>query len=221
MGAVGRGLLPMALKSDLPISECPVPATYRSPPRKRRVERNRSGDVMTAIGPLEPGCEVFAVTNGQFSMIDVLEYVLAHSGPASIDLATWTAADGDLRRAHAFALDGRVKGFRLVVDPSFKSRKPEFCEVLIELFGHDAVRTVPLHGKFAVVRGARSFAIRSSMNLNPNRRIETVEISEDPALCDFLVNMVDEIFERSSGLNFRSQSKGLMEKSASKSRLVF
>lgn len=209
------------LKPDLPIKSAPVPAVFKTKTRTRSVVRSKVGDCAQALGPLEAGCELFAVTNGQFSMIDVLEHALAHSGPASIDLATWTAADGDLRRAHAFALDGRVKAFRVIVDPSFRARKPEFCDTLIELFGNDSIRTVPLHGKFAVVRGARSFAIRSSMNLNPNRRIETVEISEDPALCDFLVDLVDEIFERGAVANFTSQSQAINQASPAPSRLAF
>lgn len=201
----------MALNPDLKIAEAPVPAVHRSRPRERKLIRGHVGQAMSAIGPLEHGCEVFAVTNGQFSMIDVLEHVLDHSGPAHVDLATWTAADGDLRRAHAFLLSGKIASIRMIVDPSFRARKPEFCDTLVELFGNDAIRTVPLHGKFAAVRGARSFAIRSSMNLNPNRRIETVEISEDTALVDFLAGLTDEIFALShpSG-NFTRQPKEAM-----------
>ena len=209
------------LKPDLSIKSAPVPAVFRSKPRERKIVRSKVGDCAQALGPLDPGCDLFAVTNGQFSMIDVLEHALAHTGPASVDLATWTAADGDLRRAHAFALSGQVKQFRLVVDPSFKARKPEFCEVLVDLFGQDAIRTVPLHGKFALVRGDRQFAIRSSMNLNPNRRIETVEISEDAALVDFMRGLVDEIFARSPAANFTSQSERINDLGSPKSEMSF
>src|SRR5690554_1085924 len=125
------------LQPDLPINDAPVPAVHKSAKRKRHIIRNASGNVRAALGPIQKGCEVFAITNGQFSMIDVLEHVLNYTGKASIDLATWTAADGDLRRAHAFVLDGRVARMRLIVDPSFRSRKPEFCKTLISLFGND------------------------------------------------------------------------------------
>jgi hypothetical protein len=202
------------LRPDLPLAAAPVPAVHRSAPRARKLIRSHVGEAATTLGALEPGCELFAVTNGQFSMIDVLEHVLDHAGDAEIDLATWTAADGDLRRAHAFLLSGRVRRIRMLVDPSFKSRKPEFCETLVALFGQDAIRTVPLHGKFALVRGDRQFAIRSSMNLTPNRRIETVEISEDAALVSFMRGLVDEIFARSPDANFTSQSERINETSA-------
>lgn len=177
---------------------------------------------MTAIGSVSPGCEIFALTNGQFSMIDVLEHVLSFTGRATIDLATWTAADGDLRRAHAFLLDGKVGRVRVIVDPSFRSRKPEFCALLVELFGSGAIRTTPLHGKFAVIRNADwNIAIRSSMNLNPNRRIETVEISDDPALAEFLTGVTDEIFTRSHHANFASQALSQNARHDADSKLAF
>lgn len=212
----------MSLKPDLSIARAPVPAVHRAPPRSRRIVRNAVGNVAEAIGPIEAGCELFALTNGQFSMIDVLEHALAKTGPATVDLATWTAADGDLRRAHAFLLDGRVQRARLIVDPSFRSRKPEFCATLVSLFGDEAIRTTPLHGKFALVRNATwNLAIRSSMNLNPNRRIETVEISDDPALAAFLGDVVDQIFARSPAANFTSQNEQINARHDVPSKLAF
>jgi hypothetical protein len=209
------------LQPDVLISATPTPAVHQAKPRQRKIIRGQVGMVQQVLGPLESGCEIFALTNGQFSLIDVLDHVIDYAGQATIDLATWTAADGDLRRAHAFLLAGRVKSMRMIVDPSFRARKPEFCATLVDLFGQDAIRTVPLHGKFAVVRGERSFAIRSSMNLNPNRRIETVEISEDPALCDFLSGISDEIFAQPAHGNFTRQPKQAMATGAMGSWLEF
>lgn len=156
---------------------------------------------------------MFALTNGQFSIIDVLDHILDATGPADLDIATWTASDGDLKRAHAFLLSRRVRRLRFVVDPSFRSRKPDFCRVLVELFGNDAIRTTPIHGKFAVIRNSSwDVAIRSSMNLNVNRRIESVEISDDAELAAFLASWVDDVFERSGAdANFSSQAQGQNE----------
>lgn len=210
------------LRSDVPLAALPVPAIHRASPRNRTVRRSGAETVRDALGPMAPDVELFCLTNGQFSMIDVLEHVLFHTGRADIDLATWTAADGDIRRAHAFLLDGRVSRFRMIVDPSFRSRKPEFCATLTELFGPDALRTIPLHGKFSTVRAPGwDIAIRSSMNLNPDRRVESVEISGDAALCDMLTGFVDEVFARSPDANFTSQSPSLMPTSAPKSGLAF
>lgn len=195
------------MKPDLLLNLAPVPATHAAKPRRRTIVRNAVGDAASAIGKITPGCEIFSLTNGQFSIVDILEHCLRATGPATLDIATWTAADGDLRRAHAFLLSQQITKCRFVVDPSFKTRKPEFCETLIGLFGNDAIRTTPLHGKFAVIRNSEwNLAIRTSMNLNVNRRIESVEISDDADLSDLLSEFVNEVFARSADANFTSQN---------------
>lgn len=212
----------MRLTSDLPLLDSPTPAVHKAKPRKRRITRVATDAAASAIGAIEPGCEIFALTNGQFSLVDILYHVLDTTGPANLDIATWTASDGDLRRAHAFLLDGRVKRLRFIVDPSFKARKPDFCNTLVELFGSGSIRTTPLHGKFAVIRNDRwNVAVRSSMNLNVNRRIESVEISDDPDLAGFLSDFTEEVFQRSADANFTSQSESLNATHDRESRLAF
>lgn len=210
------------LVPDLPLKSAPVPSVHRSEKRSRTIRSGSSAHVSEAIGPITPGCEIFCMTNGMFSLIDVLQHAIDATGPAHMDVATWTAADGDLRRAHAFMMDGRITGCRFIVDPSFRSRKPEFCASLVGLFGNDAIRSLPLHGKFALIYNDEwSLSIRTSMNLNPNRRIENVEISDDPTLCAHLRGFVDEIFLRSPSANFTSQSKDLISEHAAGSQLAF
>lgn len=192
-----------ALRPDVPLALAPAPAVRVAAPRKRAIRQSLVANAADTIGPISPGCEIFALTNGQFSIIDVMEHCLHSIGPATLDIATWTAADGDLRRAHAFMLSRRVTRLRFICDPSFRTRKPEFCAVLMELFGNDAIRTTPLHGKFAVLRNENwSLAIRTSMNLNPNKRIENVEISDDVALADVFTDFVDGLYAKSPALNW-------------------
>ncbi len=199
------------MKPDVKISELPLPSIHVSSKRKRQLRQCGEGSARDAIGEITPGCEIFAITNGQFSMIDILNHVLETTGPATLDIATWTAADGDIRKAHAFLVSGMVTDIRLIVDPSFKSRKPEFCNLLTSIFKPDSIRTVPLHGKFSNIRNDKwNIAIRSSMNLNVNKRIETLEISDDAKLSDFMKRFADDVFlANSPHANFTSQSKSI------------
>lgn len=209
------------MRPDVPLASAPVPAVHAANPRRRRVHRSAVSDAADTLGAVTQNCEIFRLTNGQFSIIDVLEHCIQQIGPATLDIATWTAADGDLRRAHAFLASRAVTRCRFVVDPSFRTRKPEFCAVLINLFGNDGIRTTPLHGKFAVLRNSRfNLAIRTSMNLNPNKRIENVEISDDPELADVFTNFVDEIWRRSPHENF-SRREHQNAKHDHPSRLAF
>lgn len=176
----------------------------------RRVFR-QSGCLAAAelIGPLADGDEICGVTNGQFSLIDILEHVLAETGPAAVTVATWTMGIYDVDRANAFVRNGLIRSIRFVLDPSMFSRRPELSAVLVRGFGPEAFRGVNSHAKFATVRGAdKAVAIRSSMNLNPNKRLESFDISVGDEACSFFERLVDEIW-RKVPVDNESQSESI------------
>lgn len=197
------------MNSDFEQSAITAPTIHKAPPRKRRIAFNETEQAAQAIGALEHGCEIFGLTKGQFSISDVIQHCLTQTGPATVDIATWTAALGDIKRAENLLRDGRITRIRFMVDPSFKSRKPEFCKALVDTFGDGCIRTVNSHAKFAIIRNAEwDLAIRTSMNLNPNPRLENFEISDDPNLAQFFTGIVDQVFGAfSDATNFATQSR--------------
>lgn len=164
---------------------------------KRIIRRQVSTKVASeAIGELGPGVEVFGVNKGQFSLIDILEHCLFYAGKSHVLIATWTAAAADLSFAHKLLADDRLKSLRFILDFSFPSRQPEYFCALVEKFGPHSVRLTKTHAKFATIRGDDlNFCVRSSMNLNENRRLESFEISEDPNMCDFVESLVSELWK--------------------------
>lgn len=99
-------------------------------------------------------------------------------------------------RTHPRPLDdGRALSARWLVDFSFPSRQPAYCDILRERFGDDAIRATANHAKFVMIRNAEwNVVIRTSMNLNLNRRLESYEISDDRDLADWLEVVVREAF---------------------------
>lgn len=149
-----------------------------------------------AIGPVTKGMETFALTAGAFSLIDAITHVLDVTGPADVVLSTWTAAGADLNFAYALMRDGRIRSLRFIVDFSFPSRQPAYCAALRQTFGDDCVRTTKSHAKFCTITNdAWSVVVRTSMNLNENRRMESLEITEDPAFARFLLDYTDSLFD--------------------------
>ena len=64
--------------------------------RNRRVAMIRKGSAAEAIKGLEPGgVDVYGLTAGQFSLLELIEAVLDVTGPAELALSTWTAAPSD------------------------------------------------------------------------------------------------------------------------------
>jgi hypothetical protein len=164
--------------------------------RSNRTKKYYSvGNARQCIGEITHGCDIFCLTQGQFSLFDVIEYCLTITGPAAVDISTWTAAGADTKQAKAFLHNGAITDIRWVVDRSFAQRQPEYCGILLREFG-DCIRTTRTHAKFITIKNAAwNIAIRTSMNLNSNPRIEDVEISEDADFVDYLRKFVDEVFQ--------------------------
>lgn len=153
--------------------------------------------VADAVGAIERGCEIYGLTKGQWSLIDLIEHCLAYTGPAHCVLSTWTAAGADMTFAQGFLQDNRLLSLRLVVDYSFVTRQPAFTAAIkaIESFGGDSIRCCKTHAKFVLLRNDEwNVVIRTSMNLNENRRIENFEVSDSVALADYLQEFVDALW---------------------------
>lgn len=118
--------------------------------------------------------------------MDAIEAILEKTGPADVALSTWTAGH-----------NGNIRSLRFVADCSFGQRQPGYLAKLRELFGDGAIRATRAHAKFAVISNETwAVAVRTSMNLNENPRLESIEVSDDPELAGFLLRVVDEIFRR-------------------------
>lgn len=180
--------------------------TRRVPERRPRL--SKVTNARDALADFDRGMETYCLTFGQFSLMDAIEAVLDKTGPADVALATWTAAAADLTRSAEHLRDERIRSLRFVVDCSFGQRQPGYLVVLRELFGDDCIRSTRTHAKFAVIRNEEwSVAIRTSMNLNENPRLESIEVSDDRVLADFLWTVVDEIFSEEVAGDFRTKSR--------------
>jgi hypothetical protein len=145
-----------------------------------------SGPAEIAIAGLVRGGRVVGLTKGQFSMLDLLRAVLDMTGPADVRLSTWTAGIRDVEGARLLLDSGRMTSLRLYVDRSFPSRQPAYCAAVQRTFGDAAIRMSRIHAKIATVHGGGwAVAIRGSMNLNKNPRIEQFDIDDSPEIAAF------------------------------------
>lgn len=170
-------------------------ATTRRAPANRTVALARAANAHTIFAGFTRGSEIHCLTYGQFSLLDAITALLNITGPAAVDVSTWTAGGADITHAESFLRDGRITRLRFLVDRSFPTRQPGYCRELVRLFGADAIRTTQTHAKFATITGDRwRLAINTSMNMNTNRRMEYIQVADDPALHAFLTTAVDDVF---------------------------
>ncbi|MAU40984.1 MAG: hypothetical protein CMF31_05110 [Kordiimonas sp.] len=175
------------------------------PVKKRQRQRFFNGETaFAAISEWDKNLEVFGFTKGQFSMVDLLEAVLQKTGPADVVISTWTAASADLSRVESFINKGRMSSALWLVDHSFKSRQPVFCQQLQDTFGADCIRTIATHAKFVLLKNSDwSVVMQTSMNLNQNKRIENFCIADDKELYALFDGLVRDIFDlQPAGVGF-------------------
>lgn len=210
----------------LPISKAPNPLLASDPdpvvdpavirqavikrpiPKREIMDLRRIQSAAEAVAGLErDGMELFGLTKGQFSLTDMIEAILEKTGPADLSISTWTAANGDVTRMLELLNSGVIRSCRWLVDLTFMRRCPQLTSEIRAKFGADAIRVTKTHAKFCTITNNDwQIALRSSMNLNQNPRMESFQVGHDPVLCQFLSEVLDDVWKR--------QNKGIADLSS-------
>lgn len=152
------------------------------------------GCAAEAIGPVEAGMSLFAITRGQWSMIDAILHVLDCVGEARISLWTWTVAEYEIQVLTRLRRDKRLKAGLLVIDHGARNKNAGLIREWKETFGPESVRYVLNHAKIATVEGGGlRLALRGSLNLNYNPRFEQFDITEGGPDFDLIRQIEDEL----------------------------
>ena len=148
------------------------------------------------IGQISPGVRICGVTKGQFSLLDLLRAILKQTGPADVQLTTWSSGIRDAQTAYWLLHSGAIRSLRLITDSSFPIRQPQYAAKLLELFGESAIYCSKVHCKVALITNEDwSIVVHSSMNLNRNPRFEQFDLDDDRGLADWWAELFDEIRE--------------------------
>jgi hypothetical protein len=178
-------------------------ARKRAALRELRDARRDQAAAAAFAGLDRDGGEIYGLTRGQFSLVDVLEALLAKTGPARLHLCTWTATGPHVARLVAALRDGRILAGRFLVDVSFTRRCPQEAAAIREAFGFNSIRVTRTHATFSVIENDDwKLALRCSANLNANPRAEHYEVGHDPELAAFLLAAMDDCW--------RSQDRALV-----------
>ena len=177
-------------------------------PKREIMDLRRIQSAAEAVSGLErDGMELFGLTKGQFSLTDMIEAILEKTGPADLSISTWTAANGDVTRMLELLNSGAIRSCRWMVDLTFMRRCPQLTAEIRAKFGADAIRVTKTHAKFCTITNNDwQIALRSSMNLNQNPRMESFQVGHDPVLCQFLSEVLDDVWKR--------QDKGIADLSS-------
>jgi hypothetical protein len=131
------------------------------------------------IGPIARGMSLFAVTRGQFSMIDMIQHCLNEIGGGEVSVWTWTIADYEIEAMESLLVREEIAGGTLIIDASADRRNQVMINRWRDRFGEDRVKVCKNHAKIARVwNTSYRLLLRGSMNLNFNPRFEQLDLSE-------------------------------------------
>ena len=102
---------------------------------RRKQAKQSFQNAAECIGPVEAGMSLFAITRGQFSMIDAVLHCLDCVGPASLSLWTWTVAEYEVQCIERLMQDKRLLSATLVIDYGARNKNKALLETWIALFG--------------------------------------------------------------------------------------
>lgn len=144
------------------------------------------------IGELSRGMSLFAITRGQWSMIDAALHCLDQVGRARISVWTWALAYYEVGVLNRLRLDGRLSGGSLIIDGSIKTIQKNHIGLGVQewrdTFGAASVRYVSNHAKMLRIDAENGYKLllRGSMNLNNNPRFENFDLTEGGAEFDLV-----------------------------------
>lgn len=151
-----------------------------------------------AVEGFERHGRIVGLTKGQFSLIHLIRSILQKIGTSHLILSTWSAGVYDGAELKRLKDDGTVLSVLIITDRSYSTRQKNYAIGIEEAFGKDNIRTTNTHAKFVLLWNDAGWrvTIRSSMNLNENKRCENFDVDDDPDIFTFFKDFVDDVFNK-------------------------
>lgn len=152
-----------------------------------------------AIGGIKKGMSLFCLTKGDFNKINIIEHILDEIGSADVVVCTWAAGGFDVKKLKALHDSGRVNNISIILDKSAISKLgADRFKIITELFPNEVYPT-STHAKFILIRNEEfHIVVRTSMNLNENKRIENFEIDDDRELYNYIELVIKDIIKKNT-----------------------
>lgn len=179
---------------------------------RRKTAKQSFANAAECLGPCVKDMSLFAITRGQWSMIDAVLHVLDCVGPSKMSIWTWCIAEYEVQVFSRLRMDDRITDGRLVIDHGARKKNASIIADWKATFGDDSVRYVINHAKIARIESASGlkFLLRGSCNLNFNPRFEQFDITEggmDFDLVEEIENELPTLADNCSGKDVYNASK--------------
>lgn len=136
------------------------------------------------IGNIQPGETIHFATGAEWSMIDLLIYLLEQTGPADVLISTFEISEFPARLLHQLIEMKMITKLECLLDYRSKERKAGVFQLMQNI--SVKLKSVPCHAKVTVItNGDWQVCVIGSANYTRNIRIEAGIICTDPRAVEF------------------------------------
>lgn len=163
--------------------------------KKTIARRISDSNAEVAIQGFGKETRVTGLTNGAFSLIGLIKAALEKTGKANVIVSTWSSGVYDAHEIKSLMDSDKIGVFNMILDRSFKTRQQGYTATMLDLFKPENIRTTDTHSKFVLIWNEEwTVCIRSSMNLNENKRCENFDIDNDNDIFNCFKQFADDLF---------------------------
>lgn len=157
------------LQKDKPQTESlEAYSTLKSKPKTKGFEI----DLSKELPSIEMGSVIEYVSDGRWSIHQIVRHLIGITGPVDVHLATWTITEEPLRMLFKLKNEGKIKELSCLFDNRIKERTPKSFQFASQFV--DSMGLAKSHAKVTVLENDEwGITINSSMNWSKNPRTES------------------------------------------------
>ncbi|MEG2341322.1 MAG: hypothetical protein RSA53_10510 [Odoribacter sp.] len=179
-------------KKDEPEAVVP-PVLCLSSPVYRNIA-NPQGTLQNQIGTLEHNVCINFWSFGSYSLHELLFYLLKQTGPAHINMCTWSISQDAIERIIFRHNRGDILSIRFLLDPRVKVCKAKPLQMIAANFPYGITR---IHAKVVTLENKEwKLSIVTSQNATNNPKLERGVILVSDLVCDFDQKIFEDEFNR-------------------------
>lgn len=143
---------------------------------------------------LQPGKQTFYVSDGDWSMNDLVMELLKKYQPAEVYITTYALRELPVRQLILAQERHEIFSLKMLVDVRAQIRTPEVFQ--LAKLNATQIFLTSIHAKVTVIRSlAGCVSIVSSANWTQNPRIEAGVITLDNDVADFHINWIQKVMD--------------------------
>lgn len=154
------------------------------------------GNAAQTLRDFSKGERRFFLSKGQFSLVDIAIALTHQIGPCDFKCAVWTSTEKSVDAIANLVESNRIIDAQWVLCDSQRSMNEDRLNRIVQLFGVESVRVVPLHAKLMTLRNDDwSITVQTSANMTRNRSVEQFDVTDGERLADFVDGFFGQVFE--------------------------